>query len=105
MKRQILMALERWETANGPPLDRVADGFGWTAGHFTRVCQALLGQTPRDWRSARRLSRAQGLLRRSSNPLRELAAQLGFVDAYHFSKFFKAHAGVSPGAWRRAQES
>jgi two-component system response regulator YesN len=33
-------------------------------------------------------------------PLKEIAAELGFCDEFHFSKLFKRRTGLSPSAYR-----
>jgi AraC-like DNA-binding protein len=35
--------------------------------------------------------------------VKEVAAELGFADAFHFSRLFKAELGMSPRAWRAAR--
>ena len=47
-----------------------------------------------------RLTTAKGLLERG-DPLKTVAAQLGFTDAFHFSHAFKRGVGIPPRAFRR----
>lgn len=46
--------------------------------------------------SERIVLEAQRLLQFSEKNMNEIALELGFVEASHFSKFFKKHNGVSP---------
>lgn len=50
-----------------------------------------------------RVQTAQGLLRLSDLPLREVARQSGFGSRAHFFSVFREHVGVTPAAWRRAE--
>jgi transcriptional regulator GlxA family with amidase domain len=49
-----------------------------------------------------RVQTAQGLLRLSDLPLREVARQSGFGSRAHFFAVFRTHTGQTPAAWRRA---
>ncbi len=47
-----------------------------------------------------RVQTAQGLLRLSDLPLREVARQSGFGSRAHFFAVFRAHTGQTPTVWR-----
>jgi len=53
----------------------------------------------------RRLVEAKRLLQFTSLSINEVAAELGFHDIAHFSRFFKAKAGHPPIAWRARNAS
>ena len=46
----------------------------------------------------------QRLLRFSDKNMNEISDTLGFIEASHFSKFFKKHTGLSPIAYRRKNQ-
>ena len=49
-----------------------------------------------------RLTKAYNLLTQNLEmSIQEIAAQVGYEDAYHFSKLFKKKYGVAPSAVRR----
>lgn len=73
-------------------------GMGRTA--FWDVFTATIGMTPRAFLTARRLEVACLLLQDTAVPVRAVAAEIGFPDAFHFSRVFKREMGVSPRAWR-----
>jgi AraC-like DNA-binding protein len=52
-----------------------------------------------------RVQTAQGLLRLSDLPLREVARQSGFGSRAHFFAVFREHTGQTPGQWRKAGSS
>jgi transcriptional regulator GlxA family with amidase domain len=57
--------------------------------------------SPRQYVTLTRLESAKSLLHSSNYNLTAIAEQLGFNDIYHFSREFKAHAGLSASAYRR----
>jgi AraC-like DNA-binding protein len=50
-----------------------------------------------------RVQTAQGLLRLSDLPLREVARQSGFGSRAHFFAVFRQHTDMTPGQWRAAK--
>lgn len=67
--------------------------------HLLRVFRRELGLTPHEYQQQLRLNRAKELLLAGMSQA-EAAAATGFSDQSHFSKKFKAHAGVTPGEYR-----
>jgi len=59
------------------------------------------GQSPMAARMALRIECAKSLLLRGLT-IQSVARQTGFFDAFHFSRTFKRHCGVSPRGFRRA---
>lgn len=47
------------------------------------------------------LARAQALLRGGATPITQIAYELGYADAAHFSRAFANWTGASPRLWRR----
>lgn len=48
-----------------------------------------------------KMKAAERLLKQSNYNINEIADQLGFNDASHFNKIFRAHKGKSPSAFRK----
>jgi AraC-like DNA-binding protein len=69
--------------------------------HYSRLFRDEFGISPRDYLSRARLAASLELLRNTALPVKEIAARLGFYDAYHFSRLFKQTHGQSPGTWRK----
>ena len=61
------------------------------------------GQNFKDYLLSTRMNRAKRLLRQGE-PIYEIARQLGYEDAEHFSRRFRARFGLSPAAYRREGE-
>lgn len=81
-----------------PHLARIA---GVSRGHLIRVFRTQFGVGPAEALRALRLDRAAVLLARTNLQVQEIAAQCGFVDAFHFTRAFKAAYGHSPRALRQ----
>lgn len=67
------------------------------AEHFARV----MGVPPMQYLGNWRLQVAAGLLEQSGRSLAQVAAEVGYESDAAFSRAFKKHAGVPPGAWRQ----
>jgi AraC family transcriptional regulator len=68
--------------------------------HFARQFKAATGLPPHQYIVARRVERAQQLLRRGDHSLAEVAARTGFSDQSQFCNHFKRLVGVTPGRFR-----
>ena len=73
-----------------------------SAYHFARMFRESFGLPPHQYLLARRLSRAQDLLRTTSMPLGEIALACGFASASHFTHRFRQVLGGAPGEYRQA---
>jgi AraC-like DNA-binding protein len=69
--------------------------------HFCRVFHATFGAPPHRHISRTRVECAKLLMRDTSIPLGQIAAECGMADQAHFNKLFRRFVGTSPGAWRR----
>jgi len=70
--------------------------------HFARMFRESFGLPPHQYVLARRLNRARELLRRTSQPLGEIALACGFASASHFTNRFRQAVGGTPGEYRQA---
>jgi AraC-like DNA-binding protein len=80
----------------------VAARVGLGYERFRHRFAAEVGVSPARYRDQHRIDAARELLRHTEMRHHQLAAILGFADEYHFSKRFRAAAGVPPGAFRDA---
>lgn len=60
--------------------------------------------SPRRFWERQRLRRVCATLKKTDKPLSEVADEHGFADQAHFSRWFKALAGVTPGRFRKARD-
>lgn len=99
---QIQPALEllQAQPEAGIPLERLAEASGLSRYQMIRAFRAVTGLTPHAWQLNQRINLARTRLRQGEG-MAALAQQLGFADQAHFQRVFKAHAGVTPGDFRR----
>ncbi|MFZ4683612.1 MAG: helix-turn-helix transcriptional regulator [Terrimicrobiaceae bacterium] len=65
-----------------------------------RQFQSFEATSPGRWLAQLRVQRSVFLLRTTTLAVREVAAQVGFDDPFHFSRFFKRQMGESPRGFR-----
>lgn len=73
---------------------------GLSPAHFAVLFKEQAGSTPRDYLHLLRMHRACELLAQPTLSLKEIAAQLGYQDQFHFSRKFKAYSGLPPSQYR-----
>jgi AraC-like DNA-binding protein len=73
---------------------------GYHPSYFTRLFRQVTGQAPVAWFNRQKMRRASSLLQLSEQRVQDIARQLGFTDAFYFSKAFKKIIGISPEAYR-----
>jgi len=82
-------------------LDRIAGNMYLSPFYISRIFKSETGDTPIRHLINIRLERAKELLQREQYSVQEIAAMVGYEDAYHFSKLFKKHYGLSPTQVRK----
>jgi len=97
------------EAARDPRVFRDgAAGFVRIAGkahpHVSRMMRRYSGQTPSDYVNSQRMAFAARRLAGTTDPLAEIAADCGIPNLSHFHKLFRAHNGMTPHAYRRANQ-
>ena len=84
------------------PLAAVASECGLSLSQFSRAFRKAVGIPPYRWVIQQRIALAKSLLRNDPMPLSEVALACGFSDQSHFTRYFSALVGMSPGVWRRS---
>lgn len=69
--------------------------------HLTRLFQQHEGETVAAYIRRARYAHIARLLSDTTLSLREISEQAGFLNEYYFNSFFKKHAGLTPGAYRK----
>ncbi len=86
---------------NGRPATaELAAAANLSASRFLAIFRSLTGTSPGRYFEQGRIRRSCILLRSSRLTINEIADRLGYADAFHFSRHFKAAMGVSPSAYR-----
>ncbi len=99
--RPVLEHIER-HVSSGVDLRTLSKVAGMAPGSFSRFFTQCMGTGPARYMMARRVRAAQRLLRQTDRKLDDIAGELGFSDAFHFSKTFKRLVGASPRDYRRS---
>ena len=73
---------------------------GASRASLVRLFHAATGTSPKRWLTAHRLERAARLLGRPEPTVAEVAARVGYVSEFAFSRAFKRRFGVPPSRFR-----
>ena len=84
-------------------VDDLANAVGLSPSRLAHLFKQETGQTPQAYLEARRMQVAIDLLRRTSFPIKQVAAAAGFESQFYFSQRFSRWTGLSPMAFRRQQ--
>lgn len=82
-------------------VERLAEKAGMSAEHLRRLCLREFGQPPSAMVRSLRMEEARLLLRTTDLPLASIARQVGYQDAFSFSRAFRRVVSISPDRWRR----
>lgn len=85
-------------------LDQIAGNMYLSPFYISKIFKAETGETPIHSLIEIRMEKAKELLLNDpSASIQEVAAKVGYEDAYHFSKLFKKKFGVAPSAMRKQE--
>lgn len=80
----------------------IGEALFYNPNYLNRLMIRQTGMSLHRYILQRRLAKATRLLLTSQLSINEIASQLGFYSASHFSNFFKQETGVSPARYRKA---
>jgi AraC-like DNA-binding protein len=95
------IAYMRAHVAEPISIKDIAGRVGLSRAHFFAMFRDQLNTTPQVFWSAVRVEEVVRRLMCRDEPLTSVALELGFSSSGNFSRFFKAHMGVSPSTFRR----
>ena len=78
---------------------------GLSERHFFRRFKEATGLSPINWLKMQRINLAQSKLLESGHRIKQIADQVGYNDAFFFSRDFKRHTGACPSQFRREHSS
>lgn len=94
-------ALVARDFRSGKPMADYARALGVTPTHLTRCSRQCCGLTAADILTQRTVHAARELLENGTQPIQNIASQLGFNSAAYFSRFILQNTGFSPSALRK----
>ncbi|MCG8527960.1 MAG: helix-turn-helix domain-containing protein, partial [Opitutales bacterium] len=95
------LALFQARIAQPVRLSEIAAQLGITPEHLIRLFSERFGVTPMQYFRRLKLEAAGSMLINSRLSIKEISWQLGYTNPFHFSRSFKAFAGVGPRDFRR----
>jgi AraC-like DNA-binding protein len=98
---RLLTEYIREHPSNSLTLSELAGVAGLSIFHFARNFRKEFGVSPHRFLQDLRIGWAKELLSRTSVDLAEISRRLGFSNASHFVRVFKATTGETPGHYRR----
>lgn len=81
-------------------IEDVAAAVGLSPSRLAHLFRDETGKTLQGYLEARRMQLATDLLRRTSFPVKQIAAHCGFESPFYFSQRFRRFAGLSPLQYR-----
>lgn len=82
-------------------LDTLASLANVSRFHFARMFRRSTGVSAMAFLEQARMARAQELIRTGGIPLAQVAMLVGYEDQSYFTRRFRLHVGVTPGAYAR----
>jgi AraC-like DNA-binding protein len=100
----VLPALRRIDDDFTEPASNseLAELCGLSEDHFIRLFRKHVGQTPARYALERRVTYAAERLAFGDDALKQIAAQAGFKNRFHFTRAFTQIIGVPPAQYRQA---
>jgi AraC family transcriptional regulator len=86
-------------------LTDVASEVGVPSLRLARAFRRVFGESPGEYMRRLRIRAACERLAAGELSLATLASELGFFDQSHFTRVFRNHVGMPPGAWQREHAS
>lgn len=100
--RRTLAAVERAISAGDPfSVAAAAEAAALSPDRLTAIFRQFLGYPPLEYYQRRRVQRACQLLADGRRSITDVAMELGYADAPHFSRLFKEQRGLTPREYRR----
>lgn len=87
------------------PASAFAEQLNMTVGYLNDTVKSVTGFPLTYHIQQELISEAQKLLRYSDRSIKEIACTLGFEDAKYFNRLFSKVTGISPGAFRKRDET
>jgi AraC-like DNA-binding protein len=101
---EVFKVIDRNFAEPGVSLSAVARAVGRSPSHVTALVRRQTGMTVLEWLTERRMAEARRRLRDTDEDVSIVAERVGYLDPAYFARLFRREHGVSPRAFRRAQQ-
>lgn len=91
-----LETVDEWRSS----IKELAQSHGLSDRSVFRLFKKYIGSTPHEYWRRKQMEKARYLLKNSTASIKEIAAQLGFQNAFYFSAVFVQENGISPSDFR-----
>ena len=98
MRRHIKQHFSRGDLG----VEELASVAGLSRFHFTRQFKKHVGLAPYAYLLQFRLRRSLERISSSTDPIKQIAAEVGFNDYAYFCNVFKKYAGATPSGMRKS---
>ncbi|WP_031552864.1 helix-turn-helix domain-containing protein [Oribacterium sp. FC2011] len=82
-------------------LEDIANHFGFSIGHCSRLIKSTTGQGFNDWHRALRIQKAEHMLSRTQKTVMEISEELGYENPESFIRAFKKELHITPAKYRK----
>ena len=83
-------------------MEQLAHNMYLSPVYISKIFKEETGESPINYLIKIRLEKAKDILLKDVNSsIKNIANQVGYEDAYHFSKLFKKYYGISPLHYRK----
>lgn len=82
-------------------LEEVSAASGFSVNYFSTLFKKETGEGFSKYLSRVRVEAAKQLLRETRLPVAEICKRVGYADLKHFTRTFRAEAGITPGEFRK----
>ncbi|WP_443147020.1 helix-turn-helix transcriptional regulator [Paenibacillus sp. HWE-109] len=82
----------------------VANRVSMNYSYFSKLFKERMGLTFTAYLTKIRIEEAQKLLKDPALRIHEISEKVGYSNAYHFSRAFKNHCGISPKEFRNTMQ-
>lgn len=99
---RLVKVLEAFDSKPFLKVSEAAQIAGFSSAQFRHLFQQWIGLPPQQYLHQRRMKRARELLESSDFPIGEIAHQIGFSSASHFTQAFKSVYHITPTRYRQS---
>lgn len=104
-KLRNIITIMQASAENPIPIAKLAKKACLSEGRFRQVFINSTGMSPKAYYENLRLNKSLPCLRDTDMKLLEIASQLNYSSAFHFSRAFKKHFGKPPSAFRPGRDT